>query len=86
MRSAHNESILRVAFKRTKDRPLTSYQTRENKRRAKVRARVKHVFDTLETAIGGKRMRCIGRQHASIQIGLQNLSYVVRCGFEFAGI
>ena len=63
----------RVAFNRTKDWPLTSYQMRENKRRAKVRARVEHVFGTLETAIGGKRMRCIGRQRASIQIGLQNL-------------
>ena len=67
----------RVAFKRIKDQPLTSYQKRENKRHAKVRARVEHVFGTLETAIGGKRMRCIGRQRASIQIGLQNLLYNV---------
>ena len=65
----------RVAFKRTKDQPLTSYQKRENKRRANVRARVEHMFGTLETAIGGKRMRSIGRQRASIQIGLQNLLY-----------
>ena len=65
----------RVTFKRTKDQPLTSYQARENKRRAKVRARVEHVFGTLETAIGGKQMRCIGIDRASIQIGLQNLLY-----------
>ena len=65
----------RVTFKRTKDQPLTSYQKRENKRRAKVRARVEHVFGALETAVGGKRMRCIGGERASIQIGLQNLIY-----------
>lgn len=65
----------RVAFKRTKDQLLTSHQNRENKRHAKVRARVEHVFATLETAIGGKRMRCVGRQRTSIQIGLQNLLY-----------
>lgn len=65
----------RVAFKRTKDQPLTLYQKHENKRRAKVRARVEHVFGNLKTAIGGKRVRCIGLGRASIQIGLQNLLY-----------
>ena len=65
----------RVTFKRTKNQPLTSYQARENKRRSKVRARVEHVFGALETAIGGKRMRCIGIDRASVQIGLQNLLY-----------
>ena len=65
----------RVTFKRPKDQPLTSYKKRENKRRAKVRARVEHVFGSLETAIGGKRLRCIGIDRASIQIGLQNLLY-----------
>ena len=63
----------RVRFKRSKDQPLTSYKTHENKRRAKVRARVEHVFRSLDTAIGGKRLRCIGIDRASIQIGLQNL-------------
>jgi len=62
-----------VTFKRPKDQPLTSCQKRENKRRAKVRDRVEHVFGSLETAIGGKRLRCIGIDRASIQIGLQNL-------------
>ena len=65
----------RVTFKRSKDQPLTSYKKRENKRRAKVRARVEHVFGSLETAMGGKRLRCIGIDRASIQIGLQNLLY-----------
>jgi len=66
-----------VTFKRPKDQPLTSYQKRENKCLAKVRARVEHVFGSLETAIGGKRLRCIGIDRASIQIGMQNLLYNV---------
>ena len=65
----------RVTFKQPKDQPLTSHKKRENKRHAKVRAREEHVFSSLETAIGGKRLRCIGIDRASIQIGLQNLLY-----------
>ena len=65
----------RVAFIRMKYQPLTSYQKRENKRRTKVRVQVEHVFGTLETTIGSKRLRCTGRQRASIQTGLQNLLF-----------
>ena len=64
-----------VTYKRTKDQPLTSEQQRENKARAKVRARVEHIFGSMETAIGGKRLRCIGIRRASVQIGLKNLLY-----------
>ena len=52
---------------------MTSYEKRENKRRAKVRAGVEHALGCLETAIGGKRLRFIGIYRASIQLGLQKL-------------
>ncbi len=60
-------------FKRGKHRALTVYQRRENRRRAKVR--VEHVFASCQNELGGKFIRTIGLDRASVQMGLQNLPY-----------
>lgn len=65
----------RVIFKRQKEQELTRYQTRENKKRSKVRARVEHVFGSMQNELGGKAIRTIGMPRATIQIGLKNLLY-----------
>ncbi len=63
----------RIMFKRGKHRSLTAYQRRENRRRAKVR--VEHVLASCQNELGGKFIRTIGLDRASVQIGLQNLLY-----------
>ncbi len=65
----------RIMFKRGKHRALTAYQHRENRRRAKVRVRVEHVFASCQNELGGKFIRTIGLDRASVQMGLQNLLY-----------
>lgn len=71
----------RMMFKRAKDRALTSYQRRENKKRSPVRVRVEHIFGSMVNELGGKRVRSIGLERASIQVGMQNLLYNM-CRFE----
>ena len=54
---------------------MSAYKKRENKKHSKVRARVEHVFGSLENKMGGKRIRTIGIVRASAQTGMQNLLY-----------
>ena len=65
----------RVMFKRSKGKDLTSYQKRENRTRAKTRARVEHVFGSMQNELGGKFVRTIGFDRATTQVGLTNLLY-----------
>ena len=65
----------RVNFKATRSKPLSTYQRRENKRRSKVRARVEHIFGSMQNELGGKMVRTIGLEHAAVQVGLKNLLY-----------
>ena len=65
----------KVAFKRSKGEELTQYKKRENKKRAKVRARVEHIFGSCQNELGGKFVRTIGLDHASVQVGLQVVLY-----------
>ena len=65
----------RVMFKRSKGKDLTSYQKRENRTRAKTRARVEHVFGSMQNELGGKFVRTIGFGRAATQVGLTNLLY-----------
>lgn len=81
-RSADFEKVLRqlriksgVIFKRQTGKELTRYQARENKKRSKVRARVEHIFGSMQNEMGGKGIRTIGMRRATIQIGLKNLLY-----------
>ncbi len=61
--------------------PEWSRKDRENKRRAKIRKRVEHIFGFMENAMGGKFIRTIGLLRAQAKIGLMNLVYNT-CRFE----
>jgi hypothetical protein len=59
----------------TQGRPLTPQQEAANKARPSVRARVKHVFPSMQTSMGGKLVRTIGIARAKMKVGMQNLAY-----------
>lgn len=54
---------------------LSGYARRVNKAYARVRARVEHVFATMEKSLGGLHVRSIGLQRAYVAIGLKNITY-----------
>ena len=64
-----------IQYKGYRDTPLTPHQQHTNQRRARIRARVEHVFGHHVTAMGGKLIRTIGRVRARAKIGLKNLTY-----------
>ena len=51
-------------------------QSRAN--RAKIRARIEHVFGAQQNPPGGRIVRMIGIVRARAEIGLQNLAYNMR--------
>jgi transposase, IS5 family len=57
------------------DKPLTDEQTKNNKVKSKIRARVEHVFGHMQTSMGGMLIRSIGMARAHVAIGLMNLTY-----------
>ena len=65
----------RIQYKGYRDSPLTARQKASNRRWARIRARVEHVFGHQVTAMGGKLIRTIGRVRARAKIGLKNLTY-----------
>lgn len=56
-------------------KPLTDKQKRGNKRRAKKRARIEHVFGVMAQRMGNTILRGIGMLRAQTRIGLRNLAY-----------
>ena len=62
----------------SRNKPLTARQEAANKTRAKVRARVEHVFGNQHNSMGGKFVRTIGIVRAGVKIGMQNLAYNMR--------
>jgi len=64
----------RIHEKGYRNRPLTKTQERNNRAKSRIRARVEHVFATMQQ-FGGKTIRTIGIARAEIQIGLLNLVY-----------
>jgi len=58
-----------------RDKPLTEKQKCGNKRRAKVRARIEHVFGVMAKRMGSTVLRGIGILRAKTRIGLRNLAY-----------
>jgi IS5 family transposase len=56
-------------------KPLTEEQTKNNKVKSKIRARVEHVFGHMQTSMGGMLIRSIGMARAHVAIGLMNLTY-----------
>ena len=67
-------------------KPLSDCQERRNKRIAKVRARVEHVFAGLEQ-MGGKALRSIGLARATLHLNWKAATYNLRrlCSLMEAG-
>jgi IS5 family transposase len=81
-RSAEIEAALadqgyrsRIHRRAARNRPLSAREQQGNTTRARVRARVEHVFGHQATAMGGKLVRTIGLVRAKMKIGMQNLTY-----------
>ena len=64
----------RIHEKGFRNCPLTKTQKRNNTAKSRIRARVEHVFASIQQ-FGGKILRTIGIARAEIQIGLMNLTY-----------
>lgn len=65
----------RIQEKGVRGKPLTKRQRYNNRRRAKVRARVEHIFGFMTGSMHGITVRCIGMVRAKFNIGLTNLIY-----------
>jgi IS5 family transposase len=80
---------LRVHIQRkaVKGKPLSECQKGRNTRIAKTRARVEHVFASLEQ-MGGKGLRCIGLDRATLQLNFKAATYNLRrlCSLKTGGI
>ena len=61
--------------KGVRGRPLTDWEKRGNRTRAKVRSRVEHVFGVMARRMGDSLLRTVGLARAAVKIGLRNLSY-----------
>jgi transposase, IS5 family len=58
-----------------RNRPLIEEQKATNRDKAKVRAKVEHVFGAWVMGMGGKLVRCIGIKRVSARLGLKDLAY-----------
>ena len=67
-----------VHKKGKRNQPLTKKQKDTNTKKSKVRARVEHIFGSMENEQGGMFVRTIGVTRASTKIGLMNLVYNMR--------
>ena len=67
-----------VHQKGKRNKPLTEKQQATNKRKSKTRARVEHVFGSIENEQGGMIVRTVGLVRAATKIGLMNIGYNIR--------
>jgi IS5 family transposase len=67
--------ILHICEKGKKNAPLTNGQKESNREKAKVRARVEHVFGYMTRFMGGVTIRTIGIDRAEREICGMNLAY-----------
>lgn len=67
-----------VHTKGKRNQPLNERQKEANRRRSKTRARIEHVFGSMENEQGGMFIRVIGLARAKTKIGLMNLVYNIR--------
>lgn len=65
----------RVLKQARRNTPLTEGQKRINTERSRVRARVEHVFGSMNKQLHGLSVRCIGLMRATFRVGLTNLCY-----------
>jgi IS5 family transposase len=68
----------RIHRRGRRNHPLSDAQTRANRAKSRIRARIEHVFGAQETSPGGRLVRTIGIVRARVKIGLQNLAYNIR--------
>jgi len=66
-----------IQRKAAPSKPLSDCQKRRNTRIAKTRARVEHVFAGIEQ-LGGKGLRCIGLERATLQLNWKAATYNLR--------
>jgi IS5 family transposase len=67
-----------ICTKGRRDNKLSKFQKALNKRRARIRARVEHVFGAMSQGMAAYLIRCIGKVRAAARIGLNNLTYNMR--------
>jgi IS5 family transposase len=84
-RSAETEAKLksggyrsRIHRRGRRNHPLSDAQTRANRAKSSIRARIEHVFGAQQSSMGGRIVRTIGIVRARAKIGLQNLAYNIR--------
>jgi len=79
--------LVHIQRKAPKGKPLSDCQKRRNTRIAKTRARIGHVFASLEQ-MGGKGLRCIGLDRATLQPNFKAATYNLRrpCSLKTCGI
>jgi IS5 family transposase len=68
----------RILLRGTRGHALNARERRTNRTRARVRARVEHVFGSQHNDLGGTLVRSIGIARAHVRIGLKNLAYNLR--------
>src|SRR5438105_4488912 len=68
----------RIHRRASRNHPLSNAQTRANRAKSRIRARIEHVFGQKESQVGGRIARTIGIVRGRVKIGLQNLAYNIR--------
>ena len=68
----------RIHRRASRNHPLSDAQTRANRAKSRIRARIEHVFGAQQSSAGGRMVRTIGIMRARAKIGLQNLAYNIR--------
>lgn len=66
-----------IQRKAIQGKPLSDGQQRRNTRIAKTRVRVEHIFAGIEQ-LGGKSLRCIGLERATLQLNWKVATYNLR--------
>jgi len=78
IKEKYPEIILHICEKGKRNNPLTDEQKESNREKAKVRARVEHVFGYMTRFMGGITIRTIGINRAEREICGLNLAYNIK--------
>lgn len=74
-RLAQRGLVSRIQQRGLRNKPLTEQQKQTNRRLAKIRCRVEHVFGVQAQRAGCLLIRTIGIVRATVKVGLRNLAY-----------
>src|SRR4029077_12155063 len=64
----------RIHQRANRNHPLSDAQTRANRAKSRIRARIEHVFGAQQSSAGGRIVRTIGIMRARAKIGFQELA------------